>query len=876
MIRLIFFILIGLSLSAQDTAKFNLIQPTDSLETTASSKDSMVLRGTQLYISSKDSIDEPVVYSAKDSIMFELSKKLIHLYGSANIKYQTMELKADYIVIDMNIQELEARPRLDSLKRPQGIPKFKDGDQTFDAQNIRYNFKTKKGVVKEVISKESDIFIHGEVSKFISKDAEGSTENTVFNSDGIFTTCDAQEPHFGIHSAKQKIIPNKLIIIGPSIVKIHGIPTPLALPFGFFPISKNKTSGLIIPNNYSFNPRYGFGLQGIGYYIPINDYVDEQVKFDIWFKGSFSVNSITNYTKRYKYQGNANITYQNLNAELPNDYRKAKVRNFIIKLSHNQQQGAHPYRRIGGSVDFALNPSFRQVNRDARSVLNNTIGSTFSLSYQIPNSIFSYSLGLTHSQNLNNRSVRIDFPTFDFNMRPINPFKNKNKISQTEKWYEKITLNYNSKVRSSIQSYDSILFVNPNWDDLRYGARHSASMDVNFKLLKYFNVVPNINYSEEWFFKDIKKGFNPDTIYIYDAKDPSKITDTVFGKQDTTASNKFGALREFSTGVRVGTQIYGQALVKKGWFRGIRHVMSPSFGLSFSPNYHTSPFNYFRSINTDSRPQFDKQEEYLRFYNSPFGTNSVAQERTVLNFDINNRIEVKYFSKRDTTTKKFALMDNLSLGGNYVPTADSFKLSRITGIGRVSLFKNISSFNFNFSLDPYGRQLENGKERRIREWAIRTEKKLFVFERFSFGLTNSTTIPQVIRLMNGSKANKSNLPTFGSLFESFSISHQINYEFSRKETGVDTFYQSVNSISANGAIPLTSKWNITFGSIGYDFKNKSLTYPDFGFERDLHCWRMTFHYYPLSKAFQFFIGVKPGSLEFIKIPNNRNLVGGGF
>ncbi|NOT37162.1 MAG: LPS-assembly protein LptD [Saprospiraceae bacterium] len=870
---LILVFIIG-KLYSQDTLlQYKTLRDTvATLDTT--STDSLFLNGLFLYVASKDSVDKPVIYSSRDSIIFELSKKLIHLYGNANIKYQTMELNADYIVIDMNNNEVEATPLLDSLKSPTGVPKFKDGDQSFDAQNIRYNFKTKKGVVKEVLSKEADIFIHGEKSKFISKDSEGSSDHTVYNEHGIFTTCDAGEPHFGIFSKRQKIIPNKLIIVGPSIVKIHNVPAPpFMLPFGFFPISKNKTSGLIFPRNYIFSPDYGFGLEGIGYYIPISDYMDLKVTTDFYFKGSFGLNTYMNYSKRYKYSGNASIEYDNFNRELSDSYITTKIRTLNLRLSHRQLSGAHPYRTVSGSIDFYLNPNSRLIQRDARSVLQNTAYSIFTMNYVLPNTPFSLNMGITHNLNFNTRIVNLTLPSLDVNMRPINPFKSKSKISQTEKWYEKITLNYNSKILNRVSTYDSALFNKNVLDTMQYGVRHNASIDINFKLLKYLNFVPSISYNEEWFFRNQEKIFDPDTQYVKNRFDTTKL-DTLFGAINTITSNKFGALREISIGASIGTQIYGQILSNKGWFRGVRHVISPTINFGFSPNYHRSPFNYYSTVDSDSRPSENKKIEYLRFQNSPFGTSTVAQERAVITFNINNRVEGKYYSKRDSTSKKINLLDNLNLGCNYQPNADSFKLSNISGFGRIGLFKGLTSINFGFSLDPYARIKDGDFERRVDTLSYKSNGRIFYLNNSDIGLATQFTIPQLIRLISGKKATNEELPTFGSIFETFSIYHQLSYNFNRLRTGKDTFYQSVNTLSTNGVIPLTSKWKVTVGNIGYDIKNKSLTYPDFGFERDLHCWRMNFKYFPVNKAFQFFIGVNPGSLDFIKVPNNRNVVGG--
>ncbi|MEO6191206.1 MAG: putative LPS assembly protein LptD, partial [Saprospiraceae bacterium] len=578
---LVIFLFIG-QIYAQDT-----IQP---LIQDSTKYDSLILKAGKLYLSSKDSIDTPVDYQARDSILFDMKKKLIYLFGAASIKYQTMELNADYIVIDMNTSVVVAQPVLDSLGLETGIPKFKDREQSFDAKKIKYNFRTKRGLVTEVLSKEADIFVHGEKSKFIANDSTNNGDHTIYNENGIFTTCNAVIPHYGIYSKRQKIIPNKLIIIGPSIVKILGVPAPpLMLPFGFFPISKNKSSGLLFPKNYVFDSDLGFGLQDVGYYFPLSDYYDLKVLTSIWFKGSYRVNLSSNYKLKYKYDGNVSIDFADLNREIPNDYRTTKNRTFKIVWAHTQLPGAHPYRSLNGRIDFSINPYDRLVNRDFKSVTNNTLNSNLNFRYAFPNSPFTLTAGINHDQNLNTRVLNLTLPSVNLTMATINPFKSKNSITQEEKWYEKITLNYNSRFINKISTFDSALFKKETLDKLQYGFTHNATMDVNFKLFKYVNLVPQIRYDEEWLFKHIDKKFNSDSIFIIDTNGVR--VDTIYGKSDTIISNKFGALRTMSASLSMNTQIYGQLLAKKGWFRGIRHVMAPSISASFAPNYRKKPFN---------------------------------------------------------------------------------------------------------------------------------------------------------------------------------------------------------------------------------------------------------------------------------------------
>ncbi|MBK9269984.1 MAG: LPS-assembly protein LptD [Saprospiraceae bacterium] len=839
-------------------------------------KDSLSLVGTDLYVIFGDSIAEPVNYNSRDSIIFDYAQKWIHLYGAAVIKYQTMTINADYIKIDLNNNIVFADPLLDSLGKKTGIPHFEDGGQAFDAQSMMYNFKTRKGTIQNVVTKEADIYILGQVTKFIAKTGDSSrVDDVIFNQNGIFTTCDHPEPHFGIYSRKQKVIPNKLVIVGPSILKIQEIPMPpFLLPFGFFPISKDKSSGLIFPRNYVFDPNLGFGLQDVGYYKPINEYLDAKLLGSIWFKGSFKVGILGNYKKRYKNSGNFELSYSRLKNELPNDYRTIIRSPLKLEWRHSQDPTAHPYRSISGQTSIQVGAFDRQIYLDAYSQQNSNLRSSVTYNQTFPNSPFALVVGMNHDQNISTKIMNVTFPSVDLRMRAQTPFKRKKSNSSQQAWYEKITINYNSGASNRFTTYDSLLFTRRTLDTMRYGVRHTTSADASFRVLKYFNLTPRIDAGSEWF-------FNKQKLFLLD----SFVIDTSFGRNDTLKhgveqqilEKGFFALNTISSSLSLNTQIYGQLLSSKGWFRGIRHVVSPNVSMSYAPNYDQSPFGYYDYVNTDLRPGRNRVKQYLKYTNSPYGTSSVPSENFQFNFSINNRVEMKYYSKKDTNFKKISLIDNFTIGGNYNVFADSFKLSRsISGSGQTTLFKGLTRLGYTIVLDPYKRVLENGVERQINQYRIQADGKfnLFYLTRMDLSVVTSTTVPQLIQLFYKPKETPDPLPDLGSVFNTFGLNHTLTYQFVRLSSGKDTFMMTNNSFYTQGNIPLTKNWSVSVGSIGYDFIRKGLTYPDITLNRKLHCWNMRFSYYPQSNAFSFFIGVNPGPLDFVKIPSNQNFTGG--
>ena len=858
----------------------------DSIPQSSVSSDSLVLKGTALYLVSKDSIQDPVDYGASDRVNFDYAHKVIHLYGNAYIKYQTMEINAAYIKIDMNTSIATAIPQKDSTGRNIGVPHFADRDQKFDAQKLDYNFKSKKGIISEVISKEDDIFIHGKKTKFISKDnPESNGDDIIYSQDAIFTTCDHPHPHFGIHSKKQKVIPNKLVVVGPSSVEVSGIKVPV-LPFGFFPISKNRQAGLIFPKNYTYIDGLGFGLEDVGYYWPVNEYMDVKLLSRIFFKGSWGIKANGNYKRRYRYNGNFEADFNKRIESIENVKEKIVTTPIGLIWSHRQDAGAHPYQSFGGNINIRTNGYQRSVNIHSSQVLENTFRSQLTYNRTFPNTPFSLSSSFSHSQNTRTKQVDVTFPSVDIRMRTINPFKFKKNISSEEKWYEKIALNYGSSATNRLRTTDTSLFTVQTLENLEYGVKHSASMDVNFRVLKYFNLTPSVDYREEWFFHRQEKRFDP-SLFIDSTE--IKVGDSSYFRKDSTYGmvftdfqKKFGALREFSASTSLNTRIYSTVQLKKGWLRGLRHEMTPNVSLSYAPNYHKNPFQYFKSVDTDTTRDPQKKLEYLIFGKSPFGTSNVGTENFIMNFSLNHRIEIKYKNKSDSLTKKFPIIEGFSMNASYNFFKDSMKLSDLTAGGNNRFFKGLTTINYSFNFSPYARRLVNGKEQLINQYAWKKDKKLAYLTNANFQISTGTNIAQIAQLLNKKKDEKEtiepkdNLPSLFNVYSNFNISHQFGFNIQRLQSGKDTARITVNSLSVNGNIPLTSKWKIIINNIAYDFsapKGNRIVYPSLGIERDLHCWYMKMDWTPSIGAYSFFIGVKPGSFEFLKIPNSKAFTG---
>jgi LptD protein len=868
----------------------NVFLPDSVAKRAVISRDTPKLVTTNI-LYSKDSLDTPVDYGSKDSLIFDVAQNLVYLYGAAYVNYQSLKLTADYIVIDLKNNIATAEPSIDSLGKKKGIPKFKDETQDFNAMKMRYNFRTQKGVVYDVTTKYQDSYVHGGLSKFVSSKGDSSKRSDiVYSKDAVFTSCSAEHPHFGIHSFKQKVIPNKLLVVGPSYLTIGDIPTPLVLPFAAFPLTSGKQTGLIFPQNYEYSPLWGYGFKNIGWYLPLSDNIDATVSADIYVRGAWGTRVRSNYLKTYKYSGNFELGYQSLITE----NEKAQILrepSWSIQASHSQDQRANPLFNFNASINIQGSKSktfgnYQGTNRnDFQSATRSQLNSNASFTKTFLGKPFSLSWGLNHNQNLSTRDMTVSPLDADFRLQTIFPLKRQKRVGE-EKWFEKISFQYSASMRNRVQTKDSLITTARGWENFQTGLNHVASSSVNFNIFKYFNLSPNINYTESWYLKQTKKTFDPtkkliDTVKVYnrDSSDFVNRFDTVyFGKIDTNKNSGFYRPHTLSLGVSLSTRIFGTLQFKKGLVRGIRHTITPSLGYSFTPKN----FGSQDSVRVDFRDPFKKQV-YSLYENAIFGAPNASGLQSSLTYSFTNLFEYKTFNKRDSTFKKGKLLENVNISGSYNMAADSFKWERVSMSTGTNFFKGLTTLGINALFDPYAK---DSKGNRLQEFALKRNGKLLNMVNATVNLNTSLSISDIKKLFDRSSEDKdkdgnavvkpkpvrkgNSDESLLDLLESFRLSH--NFSISRTSfSGRDTTTFS-NALYTSGNIPLTKKWSITVGNIGYDFVSKQMTYPDFGFRRDLHCWEMGMNYQPLRGTYQFYLRVKPGSkLDFLKIPYTKNI-----
>ena len=240
-----FFILVCLLISAASSAFAIQVLPADTvIKTTDTVKKT---------IESKPFLKEKVIYSSTDSMLIDKLNQKAYLYNNAVVLYDGLNLKAGYIEIDFKNNLIYATTMKDSTGKDVQKPIFEQGAEKFTAAKITYNFNTKKGKIVDVITQQGEGFIHG-------RDIKKDTNNVYYVGHGKYTTCDLEHPHFYIGAKKIKVIPDDKIVTGPAVLYLADIPTPLAIPFGYFPNKKGRASGILMPT-YGESPNLGFFLK---------------------------------------------------------------------------------------------------------------------------------------------------------------------------------------------------------------------------------------------------------------------------------------------------------------------------------------------------------------------------------------------------------------------------------------------------------------------------------------------------------------------------------------------------------------------------------------------------------------------------------------
>jgi len=789
---------------------------------------------------SKNAIESSVKYKAQDSVRFEVTDQKVYLYNQAEVYYQEITLKANYIEIDIKKNTIFAIGTADSLGKKQGNPIFSDGEQEFKAKQMLYNYKSKKGKIIDVTTRQDEGFLIGDVVKKDSMD-------NIYMRKGKYTTCDQEDPHFYFALNKVKVIKNDKIVTGPADLIVAGIPTPLAVPFGFFPNKKGKANGIIMPRPFN-SEGLGFGLEEMGYFWGINERTDLTMSGDFYSRGSYRARAASNYVKRYKYSGNLALSFANIKTGEKGFPNYAVNRDTRIHWVHNQDPKARPDSRF--TADVTVGKINNIAQRSLTDYVQNNFASRITYFKQFLGTPFSLTTQASQDQNSQTKKMNINAPQVVLNMVGINPLGSKFVIGKP-KFISDLRLSYSSNFKNNITTTDTG-FVNEIRNNLsnvmKNGLNHSAILNTNLRVLKHFTFTPNMSYGESWYLQTIRK----EVVRINE--NDSLVTKNVKG---------FERANNLSFGANFNTILYGFYQIKKGRLKGFRHQLTPNATYTYSPSL--GKLMYYT--------QNGKQNSYSIFEQSAFGAPSTQKSSTV-NFGLNNNLQMKYLSKNDSINpaKKVTLLDGLSINSGYNFLADSLKISPIAISARTILFNNLN-VNYNANFNPYAINTTSGnltndlEINKTGKYARLTSSSLNI----SFTLRSKNTQNQKKDSPNATaeeleeiNRNRDQYVDF-NLPWSLSVSYNINYN---KPQYISTTTQN---IALNGDLSLTQKWKITC-STSYDFLQKDFVLPNFTVFRDLHCWDLRFNFIPYGprKSYSIDLNVKASVLQDLKLSRKKD------
>lgn len=821
-------------------------------------------------------LEAPIKGKNRDSLVFNVRDKMVYVYGEGDITYQTMNMKADYMRINMDTRVIRAYGVNDTVDNKPVVtrPEFTENGKTYTMDTIDYNMKSKKAKIKGVATQEGEGYLIGDNVKKM-------TDNSINISSGRFTTCEnTDHPHFYLEMTRAKFIPGKKAIFGPSYLVMEDVPIYfLGVPEGFFPMSSGPKSGFLMPT-YGEEYVKGFFLRDFGYYFTFNDYIDLTLTGGIYTLGSWEAAASSRYIKRYKYSGSFSADFSKVRFGDKGSPDYTNQSNFRIQWTHTQDSKFRPGSTFSASVNFSTSGYSKYSATTINDILSTQTNSSIAYSKTWSGTPFSLSANMAVSQNSSNSTISVTLPTVVFNMSRVYPFKRKQTMGK-ERWYEKISVSYTGKLTNSVSTTEKELFTKQTLKDMKNGVEHTIPVSTSMTLFNYLNITPSANYTERWFFKKQERQWNPETNTV-DYLEPE------YG---------FYRLYNYNVGVSASTKLYGMYRFKNpnSKIQAFRHVITPTISFSYAPDFSHQKYGYYKAVQSDTT---GRVTIYSPFAGNAYSVPSSGRSMS-LNFSLQQNLEMKVLSKRDTTgTRIIKLIDNFTISGSYNFLADSMNLSNISLSFRSKLTNNFG-IQLSATLDPY---VVTPEGKRINKLMLsRGKLGRIVSTGWSFGYSfnsKNQSAPSGQALTNDITSQPIDPAYSNPFFDpygtmdpvlrrqymaqtyydfnmpwNFSFNYTISYGISLVNNGTTGYRKNINqTIGFNGSVNLTPKWGISFQG-GFDLMTRKLTTSSISITRDLHCWQMGFSWIPFGfhKSWSFNIGVKSSMLQDLKYDKSQSM-----
>ena len=837
-----------------------VIQPADTIVKPADSSVQTPVVDTFPLRFSKDTLDAPVEYEASDSGVLMIKEKKFLLFGKTKTNYKDVTLTAPMVVFDQATNILTAIRGVDSLGNTTDRARFQQGAQGFQSDTIRFNFKTKRGITTNTYTQQGEgMFVHGSIIKKIS-------DSVAFIKKLTMTTCELDDPHFGFIADKGKFVTGKIAVTGPIHPEFEGVPLPVYLPFGMFPLNRGRHSGLL-PPQFTVNQDFGLGLEGLGYYQVLNDYLDLTVRTNVYSYGGWSVSVVPTYRKRYRYQGSFNVSMQHNKFNFKGDPDYRLIKTFNIAWSHTVDQRAKPGTMFSANVNAGSTRYNQYLPNNPYQNFQNQLASSISYSKTWKDLPFNLTLSANHNQNNATRLVNLILPDAGFTVNTLYPFQRKDPQG-APKWFEKIGIGYSGVARNQVSFYDTAQnLLSKVLDTLQWGAQHRFPLNVSLPPLGPMLIAPFISYEETWLTRRMGRRWN----------DLTEKVDTIYDKEGLFID------RQVNFGINLNTSIYGTYQFKRGKLMAIRHVIRPNIAVNYRPNLSEKYYDVIRtnkfSPNKTPMAQFSGANLFGQYGYGRFGG---------LTFGLDNNLEMKVRSKKDsaTGTKKIRLIDGFGLNSAYNFLKDSMRLEPFNLYVRTTLFEKLS-ITAQGIYNPYQRDT----------LGFYIDKFIWQGDRFRLGRINSGSIsmstsfqskprdpqkaPEKVPTKNmndpNMMADKERMQDYmrknpGEFVDfnvpwSLSLSYSLTWnEVLKPDTTFGTKWSS--NVSFNNSFGLTPKWNFTTSGY-YDFDTKQLTMFTMSISRDMHCWQMSVNVTPIGNYRYFNISISPKSALLQDLRVNR-------
>ena len=886
----------GDSLRIESTQQPVILTSGGAIETDTLSfkSDSLLVNPADTIAMKPEMLQSTVTYTAQDSIVFTKGNKG-YLYGESEVKYEAISIKGELITMNLDSSLISSTFGLDSVGKEFGYPTFDDNGTQYEMKGMKYNFKTEKAYISNVVTEQGEGYI-------VANQAKKNDDNSFYMINAKYTTCDLHDhPHFYLNLSKAKVRPGEDVVTGPAWLVVGDVPLfPIVLPFAFFPFNETYSSGIIMPS-YGDEMERGFYLHNGGYYFAISDYMDLSLTGEIYTKGTWGTGLQSNYSKRYKFRGNLNAYYLKTilgDKGLP-DYSSST--DFRLSWTHSQDPKSNMYRTLSASVNYSTS-SYNQRNlssRYNRQATNNTKSSTVNITQRFPNSPWNLSASASVNQVSRDSTISATLPNLSANMSRIFPLKRKDAIGD-ERWYEKISMSYSGEFRNSINTKENKFLESNIIKDWQNGMRHSIPVSATFSLFDYINISPSFNYNERWYTGKELQEWDPD-------KKRHVVTDTVYG---------FNRVYDYNASVSMNTKLYGMYTPLKMFgdkIQAIRHVFSPSISLSYTPDFGAPRFKFYETYTYKNEYGEDMEYNYSPYSRMMFGAPSQGEQGNI-GFDFKNNIEMKVRSESDTTGfKKISLIDDLGINFSYNMMADSMKWSMINTNMRLKLSQSYT-LSLNATWDPYVYEVnENGRPVHVDKLRVLNGRgfgKLYsTGTSFSYSINQETFSKLFSKKVEGEKDKGDGDDDIENKVDDGSLGTDPEYENPRddartlrgtNESGdeeIDEFgytkpgvkwnlsfnyslrygygdfdfdkleYKGklTHSLGLSGSLQPTKNWNFTFNT-DYNFDLNRFTYVNCTLTRDLHCWSMSASFIPIGpyKSYNFIINAKSSLLQDLK------------